>query len=53
LLFQFAQVFRASGLILFLNKTDLFEEKVSRPDNRVSEFFPDFSDRADHPGSIL
>ena len=39
--------FRQSSLILFLNKKDLFEEKI--PKSNLADFFPAFSGK---PGNI-
>ena len=43
--------FKKSSLILFLNKKDLFEEKITQPDNRFRELFPDFEGPDFHPES--
>lgn len=34
--------FENSGLVLFLNKIDLFAEKVSTGRSRIVDFFPDY-----------
>jgi hypothetical protein len=49
--FQFEKFFKKSSLILFLNKKDLFEEKISQPDNRFREFFPDYNGPDRNPES--
>ena len=38
--------FEQKVIILFLNKTDLFEEKIRAGKSRVSEYFPDY-DKSD------
>ena len=57
LTFQFEEHFENSGLILFLNKKDVFEEKISARDNRIPDFFPDYdgpaTDRESVKGFIL
>lgn len=38
-----SKYFERSGLVLFLNKIDLFTQKVSSGKARISEFFPDYT----------
>lgn len=38
-----SKYFEKSGLVLFLNKMDLFTEKVSSGRSRIRDHFPDFS----------
>ena len=51
LFFQFEKFFENSGLILFLNKKDQFEEKILQPNNRLLEHFPDYDGPARDPES--
>ncbi|OTF78188.1 hypothetical protein BLA29_002221 [Euroglyphus maynei] len=36
--------FRDTSIVLFLNKYDLFEEKILHGQNRLEDFFPDYND---------
>lgn len=38
-----SKYFERSGLVLFLNKIDLFTQKVSQGKARISGFFPDYT----------
>lgn len=37
-----SKYFKRSGLVLFLNKIDLFREKVKSGQANIADFFPDF-----------
>jgi hypothetical protein len=50
-IFQFEKFFMNSGLILFLNKKDQFQEKILQPNNHLLQNFPDYDGPARDPES--
>jgi hypothetical protein len=35
-------------LVLFLNKADLFKQKIDTPDGKLSKYFPEYPSEHDH-----